>query len=84
MSDSSSLVVSHTATKVHNGLTKARITNPTVQDISLQKIHLGEFYSVDDFDIQPLHHASVNMAAATSYTVAPPVLLNESSQRERH
>lgn len=29
-------------------------------------------------DVQPLHHASVNMVAATSSTMAHPVSLNES------
>ncbi|KAK3510443.1 hypothetical protein QTP70_006846 [Hemibagrus guttatus] len=85
VADSSGLVVAHTVATVHNGLTKARILNPTGQDISLkQGMHLGEFYSVDDSDVQ-LFHAPADITTATVSIVAPPVSLDESpiSESER-
>lgn len=83
--DSSGLVVAHTVATVHNGLTKARILNPTGQGISLkQGMHLGEFYSVDDSDVQ-LFHDPADITTASFSSVAPPVSLDESpiSESER-
>ncbi len=78
VAESSSLIVAHTLAGVHNGLTKARILNPTGHDISLkQGMHLGELYSVDDSDVQ-LFHAPVDIAAVTSSTDAPSISLDES------
>ncbi|KAL0157406.1 hypothetical protein M9458_048652, partial [Cirrhinus mrigala] len=78
VADSSSLIVAHTVAGVHNGLTKARILNPTGHDISLkQGMHLGELYSVDDCDVQ-LFQAPADVAAVTSASAAPPVSLDES------
>lgn len=85
VADSSGLVVAHTVATVHNGLTKARILNPTGQDISLkQGMHLGEFYSVDDSDVQ-LFHDPADITKATVSSVAPLVSLDESpiSESER-
>ncbi|KAG1940175.1 thy-1 membrane glycoprotein [Pimephales promelas] len=85
VAESSGLVVAHTVGMVHNGLTKARVLNPTGQDISLkQGMHLGEFYTVNDSDVQ-LFHAPVGVAAATLSRVTPPVSLDESpiSESER-
>ncbi len=78
VAESSSLIVAHTLAGVHNGLTKARILNPTGHDISLkQGMHLGELYSVDDSDVQ-LFHAPVDIAAVTSSADAPSISLDES------
>lgn len=75
---SSNLIVAHTLASVHNGLTKARILNPTGHDISLkQGMHLGELYSVDESDVQ-LFHAPVDVAAVISPTAVPPISLTES------
>lgn len=67
VADSSSLIVAHTVAGVHNGLTKARILNPTGHDISLkQGMHLGEFYSVDDCDVQ-LFQPPAGVAGRVTY-----------------
>lgn len=51
-------VVAHTVTAVKNGVTLARVLNPTDQDFTLREgVHLGEFFSVDESDIVSLPQA---------------------------
>ena len=51
----SECVVAHTVTSVRNGITTARVLNPTNQDIILREgMHLGEFFSVDESELVSL------------------------------
>ncbi|KAI4887649.1 hypothetical protein NFI96_026195 [Prochilodus magdalenae] len=77
--DTTNLVVAHTVTSVKNGLTCARLLNPTKNDIVLQQgTHLGEFYSVDESDLESLPSTTADLGAGVhppSDPVTPPVSL---------
>ena len=77
--DSSNLVVAHTVTAVRNGVTCARVLNPTKSDVVLQQgTHLGEFYTINDTDINSLSHDVAAVTANPSSHVIPPVSLEDS------
>ncbi|XP_076863392.1 zinc finger protein 800a isoform X1 [Brachyhypopomus gauderio] len=79
--DTSNLVVAHTVTTVKNGLTCARVLNPTKNDIVLQPgSHLGEFYPVDESDLETLPFSDVkgiDRATSHSDSAVPPVSLED-------
>lgn len=51
----SECVITHTVTSVKDGVTTARVLNPTNTDIILREgTHLGEFFSVDESEIVSL------------------------------
>ena len=74
--ESTGLVVAHTLTRAKDGVTVARILNPTGRPVELkQGLHLGEFYPVEEADITPLdHHVEANQSSSNT----PPVSLEGS------
>ena len=72
-------VVAHTVTSVKNGVTLARVLNPTDQEFTLREgMHLGEFFPVDESEIVPLPGAQVETVSAISSTELPLVAVEES------
>ena len=72
------LVVAHSVSRVKNGVTSARILNPTGEAVELKRgLHLGEFYPVGEADIQVLPCAT-SSNTATPTAAADHVSLEES------
>ena len=66
-------------TSVKNGVTAARVLNPTCNDLTLKhRMHLGEFYHVEDSDLTPLPQKIVNVAEANTNIPVPAMSLDDS------
>ena len=75
----SECVIAHTVTSVKDGVTMARVLNPTDQEIQLREgMHLGEFFSVDNSDIVALPQVPPGTIPATSSNEVTSVSLDES------
>lgn len=82
----SECVIAHTVTSVKNGVTTARVLNPTNQDIILREcVHLEEFFSVDESEIVSLPRVPTETVSAISSSDVPFVSLEESpaSQQQK-
>ena len=82
----SECVIAHTVTSVTDGVTTARVLNPTNQDIILREgVHLGEFFSVDESEIVSLPQVLTETVSAISSSNVPFVSLEESpaSQQQK-
>lgn len=68
----SGCVVAHTVTSVKEGVTTARVLNPTDQDIILRKgTHLGEFSTMEESELETLPQVPAETVAAVSSTDIP-------------
>lgn len=79
-------VVAHTVTSVRDGVTTARVLNPTDQDIVLREgVHLGEFFSMEESELVSLPQTAVGAVSAISSDELPSVSLEDSpaSQQQK-
>lgn len=85
LQNKSECVVAHTVTLVKDGVTTARVLNPTDQDIILREgMHLGDFFSVDESELVSLPQVPIETVSAISSTDVPFVSLEESLASRQH
>uniref|UniRef100_A0AAV2LVC5 Reverse transcriptase RNase H-like domain-containing protein n=1 Tax=Knipowitschia caucasica TaxID=637954 RepID=A0AAV2LVC5_KNICA len=74
--DSAGLVVAHTVANVKNGVTVARVLNPSGKAEELkQGLHIGEFY--------PIHEVGAPSVVPTSHKSSVPCMVTDSPVNER-
>uniref|UniRef100_A0AAV2LHR9 Uncharacterized protein n=1 Tax=Knipowitschia caucasica TaxID=637954 RepID=A0AAV2LHR9_KNICA len=74
--DSAGLVVAHTVANVKNGVTVARVLNPSGKAVELkQGLHIGEFY--------PIHEVGAPSVVPTSHKSSVPCMVTDSPVNER-
>ena len=70
--------MAHTVMSVRDGVTTARVLNPTDQDIVLREgMHLGEFFSMDESELVSLPQVAVETVSAISQNELLPVSLED-------
>ena len=80
----SDCVIAHTVTLVKDGVSIARVLNPTNQDLVIREgVHLGEVFAVGESDIVSLPQDSAVTASASPSCSVPVVSLKESPARQR-
>lgn len=77
--ETTGLVVARTVNSVKDGVTSARILNPTGEAVELKRgLHLGEFYPVGENDILVPHHVADVQAVVPPANVADSISVEES------
>lgn len=81
--ESAGLVVAHTVASVKNGVTVARVLNPTGEAVELKPgLHMGEFYPIQASDVTMLVPSSSGATGVPSPTV-PSVIVGDSPITEQ-